>query len=82
MSITKTVLWLLAAAVTVAAICELTYQLLGNGVLARLVCTVALIAVAPLFVKPFIYKEPNARPDPMAEKPEEEKEDTDDNEEV
>ena len=82
MSIPKIIMWLLAAAVTVAVICEGTYRLLGNGVVARIICTVALIAVAPLFVKPFIYKEPGSRPDPMTEKPEPKEKESDSSEEI
>ncbi len=57
MSATKTVLWLLMAIAVIAIICEGIYRLLGNGTLARIICTIALIAVAPFLVKPFIYRE-------------------------
>ena len=53
----KIILWLLMSVAVIAIICEGIYQLMGNGTFARVLCTVALIAVAPFLLKPFMYRQ-------------------------
>lgn len=61
MSVTKIILWLFMSVAVIAIICEGIYQLLGNGTFARILCTVALIAVAPFLLKPFMYRQLRGR---------------------
>ena len=53
MTLLRIIFFLLLLILAVAAICEGVYLLLGNGVLGRIVCTVALVAIVPLFMKLF-----------------------------
>jgi hypothetical protein len=56
----KVILWLLMSAVIVYGICEGTYLWLGNGVAGRVVCTVALMVVAPFLLRPLMYRQNSA----------------------
>lgn len=50
----KIIFWLAVSIAVAAIIMEGTYVVLGNGIPGRLLCTVLLIAVAPMLIKQFI----------------------------
>lgn len=52
----KMTAWLISLILVVAAICEGTYLLIGDTTFGRIVCTAALLAVSPVFLKPLIWK--------------------------
>jgi len=52
----KVIGWILMSLLVVAVIMEGTYQLVGNGVLGKTICTAGLIVAVPLLLLPLVRR--------------------------